>query len=208
VALKNAIMTPERMHRMESVIRYRQPDIAVVLENVFDPHNLAAVMRTCDAVGIGEVFAITDAIPKRKNWGYRSSRSANKWVELHAFRDREACIARVQQRYGTILGSSLRAGSSDLYTLSLTGSIAFVFGNEQFGISDEMAAACHGFFRIPQVGMIQSLNVSVACAVTVYEAFRQKSLAGHYAEERLSPAEKMRIIGNWSGNTGDSHGTE
>lgn len=191
-------MTPERKLRLESVIRHRQPDITVVLENVFDPHNLAAVMRTCDAVGIREVFAITDAIPKRKNWGYRSSRSANKWVELHSFSDRKACISEVRNKYQALLGSSLREGSADLYSLALTGSIAFVFGNEKYGISEDMAAACDGFFRIPQVGMIQSLNISVACAVTVYEAFRQKSMAGHYAEARLSLAEQQRIVRAWS----------
>jgi tRNA (guanosine-2'-O-)-methyltransferase len=193
-------MTPERMLRMNSVIQHRQPDLTVVLENVFDPHNLAAVMRTCDAVGIREVYAITDAIPKRKNWGYRSSRSANKWVELHAYSEKQACIAAVRDKYRSLLGSSLREGSADLFTSSLTGSIAFVFGNEKYGISDEMAAACDGFFRIPQVGMIQSLNISVACAVTLYEAFRQKSIAGHYAEARLSPGERQHIIGVWSGN--------
>lgn len=191
-------MTPERMLRLESVIRHRQPDITVVLENVFDPHNLAAVMRTCDAVGIREVFAITDAIPKRKNWGYRSSRSANKWVELHSFSDKRACIAAVRGRYHSLLGSSLREGSADLYALPLTGSIALVFGNEKYGISRDMEALCDGFFRIPQVGMIQSLNISVACAVTVYEAFRQKALAGHYAQARLAPEEQTRIIGDWS----------
>ena len=199
-------MTPERKQRMESVIRHRQPDIAVVLENVFDPHNLAAVMRTCDAVGIREVFAISDAIPKRKNWGYRSSRSANKWVELHHFSRGEDCIAAVRERYQTLLGSSLREGSADLYTLTLTGNIAFVFGNEKYGISEAMAAACDGFFRIPQVGMIQSLNISVACAVTVYEAFRQKSVAGHYANPRLGLSEQQRIIGIWSGHAEQTPG--
>jgi tRNA (guanosine-2'-O-)-methyltransferase len=195
-------MTPERLHRLESVIRYRQPDITVVLENVFDPHNLAAVMRTCDAVGIRELYAITDAIPKRKNWGYRSSRSANKWVDLHSFSDKQSCLAAVREKYPLLLGSSLRAGTADLYSLPLTGSIAFLFGNEKYGISDEMAAACDGFFRIPQVGMIESLNISVACAITLYETFRQKTIAGHYAEERLDLREHQRILSAWTDKAG------
>jgi tRNA (guanosine-2'-O-)-methyltransferase len=201
-------MTPERLKRIESVIRYRQPDITVVLENVFDPHNLAAVMRTCDAVGIRELYAITDAIPKRKNWGYRSSRSANKWVELHSYADKQTCLAAVREKYPLLLGSSLRAGSTDLYSMPLTGNIALVFGNEKNGISDEMAAACDGYFRIPQVGMIESLNISVACAVTLYEAFRQKTIAGHYAEGRLDLQEYQRIMRAWSDKPGNPSAEE
>jgi tRNA (guanosine-2'-O-)-methyltransferase len=201
-------MTPERLHRLESVIRYRQPDITVVLENVFDPHNLAAVMRTCDAVGIRELYAITDAIPKRKNWGYRSSRSANKWVDLHSFSDKQSCLAAVREKYQLLLGSSLRVGTADLYSLPLTGSIAFLFGNERYGISDEMAAACDGYFRIPQVGMIESLNISVACAITLYEAFRQKTIAGHYMKERLDLREHQRIMTAWTGKPFKPDGTD
>jgi tRNA (guanosine-2'-O-)-methyltransferase len=201
-------MTPERQQRIASVIRYRQPDITVVLENVFDPHNLAAVMRTCDAVGIRELYAITDAIPKRKNWGYRSSRSANKWVDLHMFSDKQTCISAVREKYKLLLGSSLRTGTADLYSLPLTGSIAFLFGNEKNGISDEMSAACDGYFRIPQVGMIESLNISVACAVTLYESFRQKTLAGHYTAQRLGYQEHQRIMRSWVDKAGKSANAE
>jgi len=192
-------MTPERKLRLESVVRYRQPDMTVVLENVFDPHNLAAVMRTCDAVGICEVFAITDRLPHRENWGYRSSRSANKWVRLHAFTDRASCIRAVRSQYQTLIGSSLQEGSRDLYSLDLTGSVALVFGNEKYGISEGMREACDGFFQIPQLGMIHSLNISVACAVALYEAFRQKKARGHYDQPRLTAEERGRILDLWAG---------
>lgn len=190
-------MTPERSAKLDQVIRYRQPGLTVILENVFDPHNLAAVMRTCDAVGIQEVFAITDRIPDRKNWGYRSSRSANKWVDLHAFTSREACLDKVRARYPRILGSCLEGNPGSIYALTLTGPLALVFGNEKYGISEEMKAACDGFFRVPQVGMIQSLNISVACAVTLYEAYRQKEIAGHYQEQRLSGDEAIELKERW-----------
>ena len=181
-------MTPERASKITAVLGKRQRDLTVVLENVFDPHNLAAVMRTCDAVGVQEVYAITDRIPKRKNWGYRSSRSANKWVDLHAFTDRESCLSAVRARYGLLLGTQLGSGVPALYEIDLTRSIALVFGNEKDGLSAAMLSACDGFFRIPQVGMIHSLNISVACAVTLYEAMRQKTLKGHYNSRPLPPA--------------------
>lgn len=190
-------MTPERKQRMEAVVRHRQPDLTVVLENVFDPHNLAAVMRTCDAVGVREVFAITDRIPQRSNWGYRSSRSANKWVELHSFTSRDACLEAVRQRYRTLLASSLQEASRELYSLDLTGSLALVFGNEKYGVSEGMQQACDGYFRIPQVGMIHSLNISVACAVTLYEAYRQRHASGQYAQPRLPDHERLRLLTQW-----------
>jgi tRNA (guanosine-2'-O-)-methyltransferase len=197
-------MTPERKQRIEEVIRYRQPNLAVVLENVFDPHNLAAVMRTCDAVGIRELFAISDRIPLRKNWGYRSSRSANKWVDLHSFLDREACLLAVRKRYDTLLASSLHGGARDLYSLDLTGSLALVFGNEKYGVSEDMQQACDGYFRIPQVGMIHSLNISVACAVTLYEAYRQRKSAGLYEEPGLDRHERARILAQWGNEQTDT----
>lgn len=197
-------MTPERKQRIEEVIRFRQPNLTVVLENVFDPHNLAAVMRTCDAVGIREVFAISDRIPLRKNWGYRSSRSANKWVELHSFTDRDACLQTVRKRYDTILASSLHGDARDLYSLALTGSLALVFGNEKYGVSEGMQQACDGYFRIPQVGMIHSLNISVACAVTLYEAYRQRKSAGLYERPGLDEHERARILAQWGNEQADA----
>ena len=196
-------MTPERIEKLKAVLRFRQPDLTVVLENVFDPHNLAAVMRTCDAVGIREVFAITDRIPERKNWGYRSSRSANKWVQLHAFTDREPCLAMVRSRYRQVLGSCLTEEAVGLYQADLTGSLALVFGNEKYGISEDMKKVCDGFFRIPMLGMIPSLNISVACAVTLYEAYRQKSAAGHYGSPRLNAEEQAGIMAHWMGEGED-----
>lgn len=202
------IMTPERSDKIEAVIRKRQNDLAVVLENVFDPHNVAAVMRTCDAIGIQEVFVISDRIPHRKNWGYRSSRSANKWVELHVFTEREPCIEAVRVRYGNLWATCIAPGVPSVFEMDFTQRMALVFGNEKFGVSGDMLSACDGMFMIPQMGMIHSLNVSVACAVTLYEAMRQKLLAGHYSSSRLSAAEQEAIRLRWAENKDQGRGDE
>jgi tRNA (guanosine-2'-O-)-methyltransferase len=160
-------------------------------------------MRTCDAVGVREVFAISDRIPERKNWGYRSSRSANKWVELHSFSDRDACLQAVRRRYDTLLASSLHDDARELYGLDLTGSLALVFGNEKYGVSEGMQQSCDGYFRIPQVGMIHSLNISVACAVTLYEAYRQRKSAGLYERPGLDDHERARILAQWGHEKAD-----
>lgn len=178
----------------------RQPDLTVLLENVFDPHNIAAVLRTCDAVGIVESFAITDRIPHRKAWGFRSSRSASKWVKLHYFEDRETCLTQIRARYDRVLGAAIGADIPSIYDATFTGSAALVFGNEKYGLSPEMMEACDGFFHIPQQGMIHSLNISVACAVTLYEAMRQRSLAGMYDRPSLQETDRRRMFLEWSSN--------
>ena len=195
-------MTPQRAIRLEEVLAKRQNDLTVVMENVFDPHNVAAIMRTCDAVGICEVYAVTDTIPLHKNWGYRSSRSANKWVVLHSYSDKETCIRDIRKKYDLMLASYIGDGVASLHDTDFTRKTALIFGNEKYGVSETFRLACDGFFTIPQVGMIHSLNVSVACAVTLYEAFRQKKANGHYAETRLSVAELNAIRLDWADNQG------
>ena len=194
-------MTPERISRIEEVLRHRQGNLTVVLENVFDPHNLAAVMRTCDAVGIQEVYAISDCIPLKKKWGYKSSRSANKWVDLRQFSDRNSCLQALRSKYDMLLGAYIGDGIPSVFETDLTRNMALVFGNEKFGVSDAMRAHCDGFFMIPQMGMIHSLNISVACAVTLYEAMRQKILCGQYRLPGLSATERDVIRERWSGQS-------
>lgn len=195
-------MTPERSVRIEEVLAKRQNNLTVVMENVFDPHNVAAIMRTCDAIGICEVYAITDTIPLHRNWGYRSSRSANKWVDLHTYSDKKTCIRDIRKKYDLMLASYIGEGVPSLHETDFTGKTALIFGNEKYGVSEPFRLACDGFFTIPQVGMIHSLNVSVACAVTLYEAFRQKTAQGHYIGSRLSAIELDAIRHQWSVNQG------
>ena len=193
-------MTPERKDRIQSVLNKRQNDLTVVLENVFDPHNIAAIMRTCDAVGVQEIFVISNIVPLHKNWGFKSSRSANKWVSIHSFTDTNDCVEAVKIKYHTLLAAYVQDGTPSLYTTNLTGSTALVFGNEKYGVSAALLAACAGTFVIPQVGMIRSLNISVACAVSLYEALRQKMVAGHYEQAKLSEAVQNELLTLWEFN--------
>lgn len=178
----------------------RQNDLTVVLENVFDPHNISAVMRTCDAVGIQEIYVLNTKIPPHKKWGSKSSSSAAKWLTVHQFTDARECFAVLRKNYSTIMATHLGTASIRLYEMNFTGRIALVFGNEHAGVSEEMLSLTDGNFIIPQVGMIQSLNISVACAVTLYEAFRQKSMAGHYKERKLDEPVFNELWKEWSLN--------
>ncbi|MES1215206.1 MAG: RNA methyltransferase [Bacteroidota bacterium] len=191
-------MTPEREERLLSVLHKRQNDITVVLENVFDPHNISAVMRTCDAIGIQEIYVLNTKIARHKKWGTKSSSSAAKWLTVHQYENAQDCFKALRKNYSTILATHLASDSVDLYDVNFTQKIALVFGNEHAGISEEILPLTDGNFIIPQVGMIRSLNISVACAVTLYEAFRQKRLAGHYDQSKLTQSESSILWNEWS----------
>jgi len=190
-------MTPERNERLTSVLNKRQPGLTVVLENVFDPHNISAVMRTCDAVGIQDIYILNNKIPPHKKWGAKSSSSAAKWLTIHQFTDIEECFTAVRKSYNKIYATHLSSDAVSLYDLNLTESVALVFGNEHSGVSDEIISKVDGNFIIPQVGIIKSLNISVACAVTLYEAFRQKQHAGHYAKPQLEAGRLKDLRDQW-----------
>lgn len=190
-------MTPERYNRLTTVLNQRQPDLTVILENVFDPHNVSAVMRTCDAVGIQEVYILNDRIPPHKKWGYRSSSTAAEWLTIHQFTEAEECFEMVRKKYEKVFASHLTEAAQDVYSMDLTQSVALIFGNERFGVSEHIRQYVDGYFMIPQVGIIKSLNISVACAVTLYEAFRQKNIAGHYSECRLPEETIQQLHSEW-----------
>ncbi len=190
-------MTAERYKRLTSVLNKRQPDITVVLENVFDPHNISAVMRTCDAVGIQDVYILNNKIPPHKKWGYRSSSTAAEWLTIHQFTNVDECFTELRKRYKKIYATHLSEDATMLHQLNLTESVALVFGNETFGVSEEITKLVDGTFIIPQVGIIKSLNISVACAVTLYEAFRQKQIAAHYNEPKLGEQQLVELKKEW-----------
>ena len=190
-------MTPERKDKLLSVISKRQNDLAVVLENVQDPHNISAVMRTCDAVGVQDIYVLNTRIPRHKKFGPRSSSSAAKWLTVHQFDDAAACFEALRKKYQRILTTHLSSDAVNLYNIDFSGSIALVFGNEHSGVSEDIRALADGNFIIPQMGIIRSLNISVACAVSLYEAYRQKSIAGHYEQGKLPGPLQEELFKNW-----------
>jgi len=190
-------MTPERREKLQTVLSKRQNDITIVLENVFDPHNISAVMRTCDAVGVQEIYVLNTKIPRHKKWGAKSSSSAAKWLTVYQFENAEECFSELRKKYSKILTTHLSSDALNLYEIDLTQPVALVFGNEHSGVSEEIRNLADGNFIIPQAGIIRSLNISVACAVTLYEAYRQKTLAGHYDKAKLNGEVLKDLMDKW-----------
>ncbi len=190
-------MTPERAEKIKQVLLKRQSDLTVVLEDVHDPHNVSAVLRTCDSVGVSEIYTINTITPPPFRMGKRSSAGARKWVEVHSFDSVAECMAMVKAKYQNLFATHLGESAVGLYQLNLTQSTALLFGNERLGLSDDLLQHATANFVIPQMGMAQSLNVSVACAVSLYEALRQRDAAGLYNPNRKSQAEVQDTLDAW-----------
>ena len=122
-------MTPERSEKLLKVLSKRQANLTVVLENVQDPHNVSAVMRTCDAVGIQDIYVVTTKIPRHKKWGYRSSSSALKWLTIHEFETLDDCVKELRKKFSKILTTHLSSDAVTLHDINFTESVSLVFGN-------------------------------------------------------------------------------
>jgi len=191
-------MLPQRFEKLRKMLALSQFDLTICLENVHDPHNISAVMRTCDAVGIREIY-ILYSDPQLYDHsfepGKRSSSGSNKWIRTHLYRDPQECFDHLKAKYGRILTTHLDdAQATDLYELDLLQPAALLFGNEKEGLSESAMVNSDGNFIIPQVGMVPSLNISVACAVSLFEAYRQRKIAGCYLTDAPLSAEKAAFL--------------
>ncbi len=190
--------TGRRLERLQEVLERRQPDLSVVLENVHDPHNVAAVLRSCDAVGAMSVHITHDPATKpHKSYSRRASGSAAKWVDVTEHSAIEDCYALLRGQGLSILATGGGPASVPMGQIDLTAPVALVLGNEMRGLTDEALAEADQIVTIPMVGMIRSLNISVACAVLLYEAYRQRDAAGFYFEPRLDKARIDALAEAW-----------
>ena len=188
------MLTTERSAKVEDLVRWRQFDLTVVLENVHDPHNLGAIIRTCDAAGIGTVHVIYSQEGENsqiKYVGKRASRGAAKWVDVLFYKNVADCVQFLRDRQFRIYATHLGVQSQSVYDLDLTQSVAIVFGNEKDGISKDLLSVCDGNISIPMFGMVQSLNVSNAAAVILFEIVRQRIQNGSFDRELDSSNAQM-----------------
>ncbi len=188
--------TDRRKSKIISVINSRQKYLRVVLENIHDPHNVSAIFRTCDAVGVPKISLVytEEKFPKI---GKKSSASAFKWVEKEKFPSVKKCYEDLKNQGYGIYASSISDDAVSLYDLDLSGKIAIVFGNEHRGVSAEAADLADKKFLIPMRGMVQILNVSVAAAVVLYETYRQRCSKGLYDASEFSSDELENMIDGW-----------
>jgi tRNA (guanosine-2'-O-)-methyltransferase len=186
--------TERRQARIRTVLARRQPNLTVVMENIHDPHNVSAILRSCDAVGVLRTHAVYSIEePPPGAFARQTSASAAKWVEVERHRSLGECYERLRAEDFTILVTSIGPDARPLYECDLRVPVALVLGNEMRGVSDDARDWADGVIQIPMVGMVESLNVSVACAVCLYEAFRQRAVGGDYDVPKLDP-ERLRAL--------------
>lgn len=185
-------MTPERLQRINTMLDTRQPDLTVCMEGVHKTHNLAAVVRTCDAIGVSDVHAIWKSEEAEVRGG--SAAGSQNWIDVHSHHNTADAIAQLKAQGMQVLVTNLSASAVDFREVDYTKPTAIILGQEKFGASDTALALADQDIVIPMVGMVQSLNVSVACSVVLYEAQRQRVAAGMYNQPRLSNERRQRVL--------------
>lgn len=188
--------TPERTAKIERVLRNRQKGLTLILSNIHDPHNVSAIYRSCDAFGVPEVHLhyTSTAFP---TLGAKTSASARKWVRSRRHTDMQAMTKELQGQGFSILATSCSPNAKSLFEYDLTRPVAFVLGNEHSGVEEDFVPLVDGEVFIPMVGMIQSFNVSVAAAILLSEAARQRTLAGMYDVSAYSDEEMAGMLEEW-----------
>ncbi len=188
--------TDERLQKIISTATARQFSLHVVMENIHDPHNVSAIFRTCDAVGVPKISLLYtfESFPRISK---TSSSSANKWIDVEKYNDTKNCYDQLRVQGFKVYASMLNKNAVNIYNIDLTKKIALVFGNEKRGVSAEAEKLADETFYIPMRGMIQSLNVSVAAAVTLYEAQRQRVIKKMYEQSELEKKELDALIDRW-----------
>jgi tRNA (guanosine-2'-O-)-methyltransferase len=185
-------MTPERLDRINTMLDTRQPDLTVCMEGVHKTHNLAAVVRTCDAVGVSDVHAIWKSEESEVRGG--SAAGSQNWIDVHSYTNTADAIATLKAQGMQVLVTNLSDNAVDFREIDYTKPTAIILGQEKFGASEEALALADQDIVIPMVGMVQSLNVSVACSVVLYEAQRQRNAAGMYNTPSLNEERRQRTL--------------
>lgn len=185
-------MTPDRLERINTMLDKRQPDLTVCMEGLHKSHNLAAVVRTCDAIGISDVHAVWKSEEAEVRGG--SAAGSQNWIDVHNYHKTADAIAALKAQGMQVLVTNLSDTAVNFTEIDYTKPTAIILGQEKFGTSEEALKLADQHIVIPMVGMVQSLNVSVACSVVLYEAQRQRAAAGMYDKARLSNERRQRTL--------------
>ena len=170
------MVSEQRLEKIKTVMSQRQKDLVVVLEDIYDPHNAAAIWRTCEAYGVGKVHLIFDKQEpfNPKKIGKSSSATANKWLDFEIDRKTNDCLQKLKQNGFKIVATVLDKQAKNLYEFVWPKKIALLVGNEHSGLSAEAVSLSDFKVYIPMQGMVQSLNVSVATAIFLSEIYRSR----------------------------------
>jgi len=189
-------MTPDRFAKLQRALDARQPDLTVFMDAVSKPHNLSAIIRTADAVGIQQLHTISmgDSVGRHQ----MSAGGAKHWVAVTTHRSRRAALAALRAEGWRLVAAHGGEKARDYRDVDYTQKVAIMVGAELVGLSDAARAEADEHIAIPMHGHGTSLNVSAAVSIILLEAERQRRAAGFYDQSRLTPEERTRTLFEWS----------
>ena len=189
-------MTPQRFKKLQAILQRRQLDLTVLMDNVHKPHNLSAIVRSCDAVGVHHVHAVTRVKAFKTDKDITSG--AGKWVNIHKHAELEDAVAQLRKQNMQILAAHLSEDAVNFREVDYTRPTAIVLGTELYGVSTQGQDLADRHIVIPMLGMIDSLNVSVAAALILFEAQRQRQAKGMYEQLQFDAQTYSDTLFEWS----------
>ena len=189
-------MTPQRFVRLQKILTQRQPDLTVLMDNVHKPHNFSAILRTCDATGVYKAHAVHDRSRLKPRRGIASG--SKKWLKLSTHPDIDTAITQLKAEQFQFVVADLHPGAIDFRQVDYRQPTAIVLGAEMSGPSPQILEAASHIVSIPMLGMVDSLNVSVAAALILFEAQRQRIAAGLYETSRLAADVYATTLFEWA----------
>ena len=189
-------MNPERFHRIRGVLDRRQPDLTVLMERVNKAHNFSAILRNCDSVGVLETHVV---LPEKGiDLHHHTAAGTSKWVRARVHASVQGAVEQLHRNGFRVLAAHPSETATDYREADFTRPVALMVGAELDGLSGDGLALADETVVIPMAGMVRSLNVSVATALLLFEAFRQRQAAGMYGESRLPKEEYERLLFEWA----------
>ncbi len=195
-------LTPERWQRLLIAASFRQLDVSLVAENIIDPHNISAMMRSAEAFGIQNLEVIGQSEEFRGH--PKTSSSAREWLTINISKSTEECLSRLRSEGKRIFATRLDPTAISIYSVDWTQPCAILLGNEHAGVSDQAAALADETVYIPMVGLVQSFNVSVASAIVLAELYRQRFQAGLYDGEMRE--NRKELLFQWLAREAEKRG--
>lgn len=189
-------MTPERFSRLKRSLFRRQHDLTVLADGVRKQHNVSAVIRTCDAVGVAKLHVVLHDDEFRRH--HMVAGGSKRWVGIALHETTEDAFRALRNQGFRMLAAHSGAGTADFKSIDYTQPTAIVLGNELNGPTPYAIEQADERISIPMHGLVESLNVSVAAAVILFEAERQRAEAGLYARPPPAPAEFERTLFEWA----------
>ena len=189
---------PRRFERIKSILDCRMKNLTVLVEDVNKPHNLSAILRTCDAAGVFEANFISKTnVVKTFN---STAQGSQKWVKLNNHETTISALSELKKKRFKLFGTTLNENSKDYRNFDYSENTCFVLGAEKWGLSDELSSRVDESIFIPMTGMVQSLNVSVAASILLFEAIRQRNNKGLLPlnGEGLNSTEFQKTLFEWS----------